>query len=58
MKVSKFDIAEYLDNKEMVQEYLNNVLEEGNSNEIVTGGNTGIGLETTPPPNCPTNKPG
>lgn len=35
MKVSKFDIAEYLDNEEMVQEYLNNVLEEGNSNEIV-----------------------
>ncbi len=35
MKVSKFDIAEYLDNEEMVQEYLNQVLEEGNSNEIV-----------------------
>lgn len=35
MKISKFDIAEYLDNEEMVQEYLNNVLEEGNSNEIV-----------------------
>ncbi|TNE79751.1 MAG: putative addiction module antidote protein [Bacteroidetes bacterium] len=35
MKASKFDIAEYLDNEEMVQEYLNHVLEEGNANEIV-----------------------
>lgn len=36
MKVLKFDIAEYLDNEEMVQEYLNTVLEEGTSNEIIT----------------------
>jgi len=36
MKVSKFDIAEYLDNEEMVQEYLNTVLEEGSSQEIIT----------------------
>lgn len=35
MKISKFDIAEYLDDEEMVQEYLNTVLEEGNSQEII-----------------------
>lgn len=36
MKTSKFDIAEYLDDEEMVQEYLNAVLEEGNAQEIIT----------------------
>ncbi|MCB9244959.1 MAG: putative addiction module antidote protein [Flavobacteriales bacterium] len=36
MKVSKFDIAEYLDDEEMLLEYLNIVLEEGNSQEIIT----------------------
>ena len=30
MKTSKFDIADYLDSKEMIAEYLNAVLEEGN----------------------------
>ncbi len=35
MKISKFDIAEYLDDEEMAQEYLNTVLEEGNSQEII-----------------------
>lgn len=35
-KITKFDIAEYLDNDEMVKEYLNTVLEEGDSNDIVT----------------------
>ncbi len=35
MKTSKFDIAEYLDDEEMIQEYLNAVLEEGDSKEIV-----------------------
>lgn len=35
MKSTKFDIAEYLDEEEMVQEYLNTVLEEGNSQEII-----------------------
>ena len=35
-KVTKFDIAEYLDNDEMIKEYLNTVLEEGDSNDIVT----------------------
>ena len=35
-KITKFDIAEYLDNDEMIKEYLNTVLEEGDSNDIVT----------------------
>ena len=35
MKTSKFDIADYLDDEEMIQEYLNAVLEEGDSKEIV-----------------------
>ena len=34
--ITKFDIAEYLDNDEMIKEYLNTVLEEGDSNDIVT----------------------
>ena len=34
MKSSKFDIAEYLDDQEMINEYLNTVLEEGDSNDI------------------------
>ena len=36
METSKFDIADYLDNKEMIAEYLNAVLEEGNNSEIIT----------------------
>ena len=36
METSKFDIADYLDNNEMIAEYLNAVLEEGNEDEIVT----------------------
>ncbi|MCU7695498.1 addiction module antidote protein [Haoranjiania flava] len=35
MEISKFDIADYLDNNEMIAEYLNVVLEEGNDSEIV-----------------------
>ena len=35
-KVTKFDIAEYLDNDEMIAEYLNTVLEEGDSKDIIT----------------------
>lgn len=35
METSKFDIADYLDSKEMIAEYLNAVLEEGNDAEIV-----------------------
>jgi probable addiction module antidote protein len=35
MNTSKFDIADYLDNKEMIAEYLNIVLEEGNNQDII-----------------------
>ncbi len=35
-KTTKFDIAEYLDDDEMITEYLNTVLEEGDSTDIVT----------------------
>lgn len=36
METSKFDIADYLDNNEMIAEYLNAALEEGSDSEIVT----------------------
>ncbi len=36
MEKSKFEIADYLDSKEMIAEYLNAVLEEGDDTEIVT----------------------
>ena len=36
MDTSKFDVADYLDSNEMIAEYLNAVLEEGNDAEIVT----------------------
>jgi probable addiction module antidote protein len=36
MRTSKFDIADYLDDDEMIKEYLSAVLEDGNSNEIIT----------------------
>lgn len=35
-KTSKFDIAEYLDDDEMIAEYLNSVLEDGDSADILT----------------------
>lgn len=35
METKKFDIADYLDNNEMIAEYLNTVLEEGKNDEIV-----------------------
>jgi len=35
-KTTKFEIAEYLDDEEMVTEYLNTILEEGDSADIVT----------------------
>lgn len=35
MNTSKFDIADYLDNDQMIQEYLNALLEDGDSKEIV-----------------------
>lgn len=35
METSKFDIADYLDNNEMIAEYLNTVLAEGDDAELV-----------------------
>jgi probable addiction module antidote protein len=35
MKTSRFEIADYLDNKEMIAEYLNTVLEEGNHTDVI-----------------------
>ena len=36
METTKFDIADYLDSNEMIAEYLNEVLEEGDDSEIIT----------------------
>ncbi|WP_124643356.1 addiction module antidote protein [Amniculibacterium aquaticum] len=36
METSKFDIADYLDSNEMIAEYLNEVLEDGDDSEIIT----------------------
>ncbi len=36
MKTSPFEISDYLDSNEMIAEYLNTVLEEGNDAEIVS----------------------
>lgn len=36
MDTSKFDIANYLDNNEMIAEYLNTVLEEGDNSDMIT----------------------
>jgi probable addiction module antidote protein len=35
MSTTKFDIADYLESKEMIAEYLNTVLEEGSSSDII-----------------------
>lgn len=35
METSKFDIADYLDSNEMIAEYLNAVLAEGDSSDVV-----------------------
>ena len=35
METSKFDIADYLDNNEMIAEYLNTVLSEGDDSEVI-----------------------
>ena len=35
MKTSKFDITDYLDSNEMITEYLNTVLEEGDNADII-----------------------
>ena len=36
MEASKFDIADYLDSNEMIPEYLNSVLEEGDNSDVIT----------------------
>ena len=36
MESTKFDIADYLDSNEMIAEYLNTVLEEGNDTDVIT----------------------
>lgn len=36
METSKFDIADYLDSDEMIAEYLNAALEDGDENAIIT----------------------
>lgn len=35
MNTSKFDIADYLDSNEIIAEYLNTALEEGNESDII-----------------------
>lgn len=35
METSKFDIADYLDDQEMITEYLNTVLEEGSYADVI-----------------------
>jgi probable addiction module antidote protein len=35
MEITKFDISDYLDSNEMITEYLNEVLENGNENDLV-----------------------
>ncbi len=35
METSKFDLANYLDSEEMIAEYLNTVLEDGDSSDLI-----------------------
>jgi len=35
MNTLKFDIADYLDNKEMITEFLNTVLEDGDESDVI-----------------------
>jgi len=35
METSKFDIADYLDNNEMIAEYLNAVLDDGDNSDVI-----------------------
>ena len=35
MDTSKFDMADYLDSNDMIAEYLNTVIEEGNDADII-----------------------
>ena len=36
MEATKFDIADYLESKEMIVEYLNTVLEEGTNADLIS----------------------
>jgi probable addiction module antidote protein len=54
METTKFEIADYLDSKEMIAEYLNTVLKEGDDTDLIVAighvakaiGMTKIALET------------
>lgn len=35
METSRFDIADYLDNNEIIAEYLNNILAEGTDSDVI-----------------------
>lgn len=35
MNTTKFDIADYLDSNEMIAEYLNTILEEGDNSDMI-----------------------
>src|SRR5690554_7790054 len=35
METSKFDLANYLDSEEMIAEYLNTILEDGDSSDLI-----------------------
>ena len=35
MKTSKFEIADYLESKELISEYLNMVLQDGDNNDLI-----------------------
>ena len=35
METTKFDIADYLDSEEMIAEYLNTILEDGDSSDLI-----------------------
>ncbi len=35
METTEFDIADYLDSEEMIAEYLNSVLEDGDSTDLI-----------------------
>ena len=52
MTTSKFDIADYLDSKEMIAEYLNTVLEDGDNADVINAigpvSYTHLTLPTTP----------
>jgi DNA-binding phage protein len=36
MSTNRFDIADYLDSKEMIAEYMNTLLEQGNEQDMST----------------------